>query len=45
MRPESGRSKPAISDSSVVLPAPLGPIKARQSPLATCSVNDIRMSS
>ena len=45
MLPDSARSKPAISDSSVLLPAPLGPITPRNSPLSTCRSNSICMSS
>ncbi len=37
MRPVSGRSNPAISDNSVLFPAPLGPMTARNSPVATDS--------
>ena len=37
MRPESDRSKPAIKDKSVLFPAPLWPMMARNSPPATDS--------
>src|SRR3712207_5114419 len=36
--PPSGRSKPARSRSSVVLPQPLGPRTAKSSPFSTASV-------
>ena len=38
IRPSSGRSSPAISDSSVDLPAPLGPSTASTSPSSSVDV-------
>src|SRR6266550_1774238 len=41
-RPDIGRIRPAISLSSVLLPAPFGPITARSEPGATIRLTSVR---
>src|SRR2546427_1919723 len=41
-RPDVGRIRPAISLSSVLLPAPFGPITARSEPGATVRLTSVR---